>query len=265
MAVVHHLSERTQSSCARAVRTCQRSGALAVIIVNPSERPQHAAAADPLSSGPESWDAEGVRIPAISVRRTDGELLWARLDDRQEVLLEDVAYTAEASHLVDEPSPTEQDFAARVGISPIGSAGRRSSFGSRTVELRGRGRGRGRGRSPLKATTSLPDGRGHSFRGDDYDSFDDNRRARQSESRRVRRRAASANSTGSASSLRLRPSPSSPLDSSDGELEEEPHSPRSPRQRRRRRLLRSPVEPRGGLATPVQTYSPSFSINNTRA
>lgn len=245
VAVVHRLGK---TNCLNAVRTCQRSGALAVLIINYSERPHRVTTADDVTS---NFYSEGVTIPAITVRRTDGELLWARLDDC-EVLLEDVAYTAEASNLLDKLCRSDPGLDSFSGMRP-GVISRRLSFQGTSSQLR--------------KTRSLPywrDDRGsdaslvHDHRGVAYSDNDGvGRRGRRRSSRSPR-----SHDVGSVppSSVRLSPSKSSPLQRTG--LQEGHYSDASPRQRQRRRRspLRSPPRGRGpgGLATPVQTYTPAF-------
>lgn len=86
-----------------------------MVFVNTEEQPHRATA---------MWsDADkGVEIPAIVVRRSEGELIWARLDDGEEVTIEDVALTREAA--VDLPRGAALSPRERVHLP--GSRGERS-------------------------------------------------------------------------------------------------------------------------------------------
>jgi hypothetical protein len=140
VAVVHRGGK---VSFVEAVRNCQRAGALAVIIVNSQEQPHQATAtwteeanamARHSSSGGGNYQGQYaydhhdavVEIPAMTVRRSDGELLWARLDDGEVVLLEDVAYTAEAIDTTVATSSGD-DVAAAAAVAAAATATARLS------------------------------------------------------------------------------------------------------------------------------------------
>ena len=136
VAVVH----RGLAEFATAVRHCQHAGALGVLIVNNEEKPHTARAA--------RADSDDITIPSLMIRRSDGELLWARLEERQQVLIHEI-FLDPAAHLSLSRSRSDRS-------TSFGSAERSLRGGDETAvgfRMRPRG-GQAWSRSPSTARTA---------------------------------------------------------------------------------------------------------------